>query len=156
MDPKNRKRRRILILALLVVGVMAATGAYAFWTLSGTGSGTAQTGTANDLTVNQTSVVTGLYPGGPAQALSGNFDNPNANAVTVSSVVANVTGTSAGAACGAGNFAIAGSSTIGNGGTVPSGNGQGSWSGLTLQLVNLPVNQDACKNVQVNISYTAS
>lgn len=156
MDPKKRKRRRMLILALLVVGVIAATGAYAFWTLGGTGTGTAQTGTANDITVNQTSTVSGLYPGGPAQGLSGDFDNPNANAVVVSNVVANVTGTSAGAACDSSNFAIAGSSTIGNGGVVPSGTGVGSWSGLTLQLVETGVNQDACKNVTVNIAYTAS
>jgi hypothetical protein len=154
MHPKKR-RRRIAILALLVVGVIAATGAYAFWTLGGSGSGTAQTGTANDVTVNQTSTVSGLYPGGPAQGLSGNFDNPNANAVVVSNVAASVTGTS-NAGCGAGNFAIGGSSTIGGGGVVPSGTGTGSWSGLTLQLLETGVNQDACKNVTVNIAYTAS
>jgi len=156
MDPKNRKRRRMLILALLVVGVIAATGAYAFWTLGGTGSGTAQTGTANDVTVNQTSTVTGLYPGGPAQGLSGNFDNPNANAVVVSNVSAVVTGTSAGASCDSSNFAIGGASAIGGGGVVPSGTGQGSWTGLTLRLLDTGVNQDACKNVTVNITYTAS
>jgi hypothetical protein len=155
MDPKKRKQRRMLILALLVVGVIAATGAYAYWTLGGSGSGTAQTGTANDVTVNQTSTVSGLYPNGPAQGLSGNFDNPNANAVVVSNVSAVVTGTS-NAGCTSADFAIAGASTIGNGGVVASGNGQGSWSGLTLQLIDTGVNQDACKNVTVNIAYTAS
>ena len=48
------------------------------------GNGSGSTGTTNAITVNQTSVVTGLYPGGPAQDLSGDFDNPNPGAVGIS------------------------------------------------------------------------
>ncbi len=64
-----------VLLALVVVG-----GVFAYWTQSGSGSGTAQAGTTVPVTVNQTSPITGLYPGGPAQTLSGNFDNPNPGA----------------------------------------------------------------------------
>jgi len=156
MDPKKRKRRRFLILALLVVGVIAATSAYAFWTSGGSGSGNAATGTTANVTVNQTgAAITGLYPGGAAKPLAGNFDNPNTGPVTISSVTGNVTGTSS-ASCGAANFAITGSSVIGGGGVVPAGTGVGSWNGLSIQMLETGVDQDACKNVTVNIAYTAA
>ena len=155
MQHSKRKRRRLMILALLVVGVIAATGAYAYWTQSGSGSGNASTGTTSSITVNQTSTVTGLFPGGPAQALSGNFDNPNTSPVLVQTVAASVTGTSAGASCGAANYAIAGSPATVNS-SVPSGNGVGSWSGMTLRMVDTGSNQDACKNATVTIAYTSS
>ncbi len=37
--------------------------AFAYWTSSGTGSGTAGTGSTVPVTVNQTTTVTNLYPG---------------------------------------------------------------------------------------------
>ena len=153
MQHKNRKRRRFAILALLVVSVIAATGAYAFWTESGTGTDTAATGTTANITVNQMTNPTGLYPGGPAQTLSGNFDNPNPGPVTVSNVTATVTSTSNGG-CAATNYAIAGAATIG--GPVPSGVGVGSWTGFTIQMVETGLNQNSCKNATVNIAYVAS
>ena len=149
------KKRRFVVVALLLVGAIAAVGGYAFWTQSGSGSGSAAVGTTSSITVNQTSTISGLYPGGPAQALSGNFDNPNTSPVLVSTVAATVTGTSAGAACDASNFAVTGSPTTVNA-SIPSGSGVGAWSGMTLKMLETGVNQDACKSVTVNISYTAS
>ena len=149
------KKRRFVVVALLLVGAIAAVGGYAFWTQSGSGSGSAAVGTTSSITVNQTSTISGLYPGGPAQALSGNFDNPNTSPVLVSTVSATVTGTSAGASCDASNFAITGSPTTVNA-SVPNGTGVGSWSGITVAMLETGVNQDACKNATVNISYSAS
>jgi hypothetical protein len=75
--------------------------------------------------------------------------------VLVSSVAASVIGTSAGGACDATNFATTGSPTTVNA-SVAAGNGVGAWSGMTLKMLETGVNEDACKNVTVNIAYTAS
>ena len=56
------------------------------------------TGNTTGITVNQTSAVTGLYPGGPAAPLSGNFDNPNAGAVHVGTVTVSIASSDNGAA----------------------------------------------------------
>jgi hypothetical protein len=147
---------------LLLVGIVAASGvgtlAYGYWTESGAGTGGATAGTTSALTVNQTNSVTGLYPGGPAKALSGNFDNPNASSVTLSTITAVVSSVSGGAGpgCSSADFAIAGPGTVGGGGVVPNGNGQGSWSGLTIRMVNAATNQDDCKGASPVITYTAS
>lgn len=145
-------KRRVAV-AASVVGLIAAVGAYAYWTQGGTGSGVATAGTTSNITVNQTSTVTGLYPGGPAASLSGNFDNPTSAPVTISSVTGAVTSVSP-AGCATSNFSIDGSTgPISN---TPSGTGVGSWSGLTIALAETAVNQDVCKGAVATVSYTAN
>jgi hypothetical protein len=152
-------RRRILVLVGVVAVLGAAIGAYAYWTQGGTGTGTATAGNTSAITVNQTSSVTGLYPGGPAATLSGNFTNPNSGSVQISSITAVVSsitnGSSDGSkpACTSADFTIGGS--VGTT-TIPAGTGVGSWSGLTVQLLNTNANQDNCKGATANITYTAN
>ncbi|MCU1379842.1 MAG: hypothetical protein JWN29_2825 [Acidimicrobiales bacterium] len=149
---------------LVVAGVtLTASLAYAYWTQDGSGTGSATAGTTTSITVNQTSTVTGLYPGGTPSALSGDFTNPNSNAVTISSVTAAVTAVSPLAGsdfattgkpnCTTGDFAIGGTSGAR---VVPVGTNVGSWSGLTLGLVAGAGNQDNCKGAGVTITYTAN
>lgn len=144
------------ILALLLGGAIVVAGvAYAYWSTTGAGTGQATTGTTSTITVNQTSTVTGLAPGGSAQALAGTFDNPNGGPVYVTSVSATVSGTNK-TGCDASDYTIAGSPAA-VGAQVPAGSGVGSWSGITIAFNNkASVNQDACKGATVNISYTSN
>jgi hypothetical protein len=157
---KHLTKKRVILLALVIVALAIASGvAYAYWTSSGSGTGSATAGTTSDVVVHQTSTVTGLYPGGPTVTLSGNFDNPNSGAVHISSVTATVTGITGGGndsgkpACTAADFTIGGSAA---GSTVPTGNGVGSWTGLTVQMVDGAANQDNCKGASATIAYTAN
>lgn len=155
--PTPRKRRRLAKAAVSLTVLALAAAAYAYWSASGSGAGTATTADpgAQSVVVNQTSAASGLYPGSSV-ALSGDFDNAATNAVHVNAVTASVTGTDK-PGCAAGNYSISGVSTIAGGGMVPSGNGTGGWSGLTLSMVDDPVNdQEACKGATVSISYSAS
>jgi hypothetical protein len=132
--------------------------AFAYWTQGGSGSGGATAGTTSAITVNQTGTPTGLYPGGPAVPLAGTFDNPNAHPVHISSVTVAVTPFSVQTdnskpACTAADFAVGGTSGAN---VVPAGNGVGSWSGLTVRLVDGVANQDNCKNVNITLDYTAN
>lgn len=151
----NTNKKRFTLIAITVAAVLVGGGiAAAYWTNSGSGSGAAGTGSNVAVTVNQTSTVSGLAPGLPAQALSGNFDNPNAGPVFVAAVTATVTGTDQ-PGCGPTDYTIAGTATVGA--QVAAGTGVGAWSGLTIQFNNKPaVNQDACKTAVVTIAYTSS
>lgn len=152
--PSTRSRARKIVAgtAVLVVGGGAA---FAYWTATGTGSGTATTGTVSGVIVNQTSAITGLAPGGTPEGLSGNFDNSNDAAVALTTVTGSVTATSA-TGCLASWYSVTGTGTV-VGGSVPTGTGVGEWNGLSVALVNDPaVNQDACKNATVTITYAAS
>ena len=145
-------RKRTLVLAVLAaVGISVA--AYAYWTGGGSGTGSATTGDVAGLTVNQTSSITGLYPGGDAQTLSGNFDNANDSAVKIGSVTAIVKDTNKDG-CTADDFEIGGAAVVNA--EVPKGTAQGSWTGLTVKMLNRSANQDACQGATVNIEYTAT
>ncbi len=140
--------------AMVLIGGGAA---FAYWT--GGGSGTGAATTANDaagLTAVQTSTVTGMRPGDTAQALSGNFNNPNSSPAYVSTVtvsIASVTPVGAGT-CDATDYTLAGATMTVNA-EVPTGTAKGTWSGATIKFNNKPaVNQDGCKGATVNLSYT--
>lgn len=151
---KRLSKRAWVLVGIVAVAAVSAVGGYAYWTNSGLGSGSAATGTTTGITVNQTSVVAGLYPGSPAQALSGDFDNPNAGPIHVASVSGSVTATSD-PLCDPADFVVSGSPAS-NVQEVPSGVSQGSWSGLTVSMTNTAANQDACKNATLTISYTSA
>lgn len=152
-----KQKKAIAVLATLVAAI-AVIGAYAYWTTSGTGSGSATTGTTVGITVKQTSVNTALYPGATT-GLSGNFDNANASPVYVASVSASVTAFSVQAdlskpACTQADFTITGTALVGA--EVAVASGTGSWSGLSLNMTNAVTNQDNCKSITVPITYTSN
>jgi hypothetical protein len=144
------KTKRAMVLT--AVAVLAIAGAaFAYWTTTGGGDGTASVGTVNAISVTQTSHPANLYPGGDAQALDGYITNDNDSKVKVASVTAKVTGTDKDG-CSADNFVIGGSAPIDA--EITKGADK-SFTGLTLAMKNTGDNQDACKNATVSIKYTA-
>lgn len=155
----SRSLSRKSVAVLGAVALLAAGAAYAYFTQSGSGSGSAATGTTTPITVNQTSVVTGLYPGEPGVELEGTFTNPNAGAVRVATVTAAI-GTIAPVGCAAANYTITDPTYTVNA-NVPAGTGVGSWGGgpgggPVVSMVDTGSNQDVCKNAVVNLTYTSN
>ncbi len=148
------KKKVVAVLTGTAVIVTGAGLAFAYWTNTGSGTGEATTGSNSAIVVNQTTTVSGLAPGLPAQSLAGNFDNANASPVYVAAVTATVTGTDT-VGCGPTDYTIAGTAPVAA--QVPPGNDVGAWTGLTIQFNNKAgVNQDACKNAVVAIAYASS
>jgi hypothetical protein len=153
-------RRTTIIAASLALVVVTSVVAYAWWSASGAGTGSASAAGGTAITVNQLSGASGLYPGGPASTLSGDFNNPNANPVYVNQVTATLTGVSGGAqdlnhpACTTSDFLLGGSAPVFA--SIPSGNHQWFWTGLTIELQETGQDQDNCKNAVVHISYSTS
>lgn len=159
----TRKRKVAAGFAIGLVAGMAGI-ASAYWTQGGSGAGSASTGTTVNVVVNQTSTVSGLYPGGSSQALSGNFSNPNPGSVEVGTVTAVVDpsfsaqGNPGMPACTAADFTISGSAVVDA--EIPAGTNVGSWGSggtLTIAMNDLTTNQDNCKSlVSIPIDYTVS
>jgi hypothetical protein len=154
-------RRRVVPVAIALVALLMFSGvAYAYWSAGGSGTGTAQAaaGTSN-LTVKQTTVLTGMYPGDSAQTISGNFDNPNPGPVYVTTVTASIGSvTKAGGApagtCDATDFTL-GSATATVNAEIPAGLAKGAWTGPTIKFNDKgAANQDACKGATVNLTYS--
>jgi len=148
----TKKTKIAIVAAALVIG--ASGTAYAYWSQLGAGTGGATTGTTVAVVVNQTSTVTGLYPGGPAQALSGNFNNPNSGPVSVGAVSASVTATSV-AGCLTAWYSITGAGAPATQ-VLAAGSATGTWSGLSVSLLNDAANQDLCKTATITVTYAVA
>jgi ABC-type glycerol-3-phosphate transport system substrate-binding protein len=157
---KHKRTKRIAVLALAAGLVVAGGAAFAYWTTGGTGTGSAATGNVAGITINQTSTITGLYPGGPAVALAGDFTNGNSGPVHVNQVTVAVDPAfSAKAdttkpACTAADFTVTQPGLTNA--DIASGTHVGGWSGATVKLLNSATNQDNCKSVTVPFVFTSN
>jgi hypothetical protein len=139
-------KKRVLT-TLSVVGILAiAAVAFAYWTASGTGSGTASVGSDSGVTINNVAFDGDLYPG---HEVTVTFDVVNGSAdakAKVEKVIADVGEGTNGisglpAGCSADDFHFSDVSVdteIDESATVPA---EG-----TLAMDNTSVNQDACKD----------
>ena len=158
---KPRRKKRVVSATL---ALMCVTGvAVAFWTMTGSGTGTASTGDVSALTVNQDVLTGQLGPGLPAIGLSGDFDNPNTESVYVGTLTATITGVTGGGSpdpdgdvdgCAEDDYVLTNASTTVNS-QIAAGTGVGSWSGPEIDFVDeTNENQNACKGATVQLSYT--
>ncbi len=154
----NRKKKVALTAAVLLV--VTGGPAIAYWTVGGTGTGSAATGTSTDVAVVQTTVVAPMFPGDTAQTLSGTFTNNSTGPVYVGTVTASIASVvdATGApvvGCDATDYTLTGAA-MPVGVQVAVGTGQGAWTGATIQFNNKATNQDACKGATVNLAYVVS
>lgn len=153
----NGRRRTVALGAACLL--IAAAGAYAYWTSTGAGTGTATNESYEAITVVQTSTIDGLYPGGSPVTLSGTFNNPNQGKVRVGAVTVDfdspaITGSVGSPACTAADYELGGTATVDA--EINPGSAQGSWTGLTIRMLNSGTNQDACKNATVHLTYSSN
>lgn len=148
------------ITAFAVIGLlMAAGGAYAYWTAGGSGTGSASAANGQTaLTVTQTTVLSAMYPGDSAQVISGKFNNTNSGPIYVGTVTASISsvvkaGGAVAGTCDATDFTLADAVATINA-EVPVGTAVGAWTGPSLKFNNKASNQDQCKGATVNLAYS--
>jgi hypothetical protein len=156
MFTKHRKRSIVgAVAAILII----AAGAAAYWSAGGSGTGSAPTAAGTTpLTVNQTTTLTGMYPGDTAQTITGTFTNTNSGPIRVNTVTASISSVTVGGltavGCDATDYTLVPTATVGA--EIPVGSAQGAWTGITLKFNNKATNQDACKGAVVNLSYAVA
>ena len=160
-----RFNKKIAAMAIVAAGALAAGSAFAYWSTTGTGSGSASTtvGVDDELLITN-SAITDMFPGDASQPVTVTVENEAASqSVYVSDVSAWITTTDA--ECTGDDFLL-------DGAAAPSAEGDAvslSWTAqelaaggsdtiaTTLQFNNDSVNeQDACKGVGVTVHYVAS
>ncbi len=156
---KQFRKRLVLPVAVALVAVIALSGAaYAFWTASGSGTGTGSTAAGVTTLTATSAALNPMYPGDSAQPIVITVHNPSAQAVYVTSVSASVSGTSNGG-CTAADFTVAGSPVAVGAEIAASGNltlSTPTYTPQTIQFNDTGSNQNACKSVTVNLSFSIS
>jgi hypothetical protein len=72
----SRSKKRLTLVGVIIVALLASAGALAYWTTTGSGSASAQAATAQPVTITAGSPTTQLYPGGTAD-VAATISNPN-------------------------------------------------------------------------------
>jgi hypothetical protein len=159
---------------IATVAAMATVGAYAYWTTSGSGTGTATVGTDADNLVLHGLVTDLMYPGGPGRTVSFTVDNPSNFNQSVSNIHLVDVDAYASAAdrtnevnelagCGGPNSATSDFQMADvpvapatDGDIQPNASGQALTATGTLFMNNLDSNQDACKDAFLTLNLTSS
>lgn len=155
MNRVTKKTAGLLIAAAALVLVGGAV--FAYWTNTGTGTGSTTTGTNGAITIVQTDSSVALVPGGPSSTVSGTFDNPNTGPVHVTSVtatLASVTGSVGTPACTVADYQLE-TDTVAVGAQAAEDDTT-TWSGIKIRMLNSATNQDACKNATIHLAYTSN
>ena len=94
-------KKRIAAVALSGAVILGTGGiAAAYFTTSGSGTGSGATGSATALTITQTNTVTGLLPGGPAATIAYSVTNNTTGVQNVGAVTVTVTAVTSGSLVG--------------------------------------------------------
>jgi hypothetical protein len=148
-------KKGLVLLATMVAAVVAAIGAYAYFTDTGTGTGTASVGASSQFTVHG-NVAGNLYPAGPALTVPVTVTNNGAGAQKVGTVTLDsITTTAAGCDTSLNGpnaaFTFANPITINQdlaaGATSTAVNG-------SLQMNDTGVSQDTCQNAPLVLHFT--
>lgn len=156
----SRKKQLGTVFAIVALTAIS-TAAYAYWTAGGSGTGSVAAGGTVGLIPNQTTTLNPMYPGDSPQTISGNFDNSNSGPVRVTSVTASITGVAKAlnappGTCDATDFTLT-NPLMAVGAEVAAGIGVGAFTGAKIQFNNkAAVNQDACQEATVTLSYAIS
>jgi hypothetical protein len=158
------KKRTIIGLIAVVAVVAMAVGAYAYFTTTGSGVGSATVGTSSALTINQVGSVSNLLPNAPAQPIEYSIHNTSAGAqyvgpVTVSFTNADISGPSdtnsgPGTTCTTADFTLV-QPTDTPGDIAPGATYTSSPSGASLRLIDTGANQDGCEGATVVLHFSA-
>ena len=160
------KKRTLVLLGVMVVAIAASIGAYAYWTTSGTGSGTATAGSDAGVTVAG-DPTNGLYPGSNVAVTTVVTNSSLTQAQYVSNlhVTLSIDSTHATAGCLAADFTYkangdAVANTASNPHTSPLNSEIAASGTLSVPgkvfMADTGVNQDACKGATINLAYAVN
>jgi hypothetical protein len=151
---KHSKKRRVLPVAIALVAVIAVSGvAYAWWSSSGNGTGSAGVGTSQALTVSQSGSVTGLVPNGVDHDVTVHVVNPATFSQSLNAVAISVHAATLPSGCEAAWFTVT-NPTI----TPPVVITAGNFTDLVgqIRMTESGTNQDACQGATIDLVFAVS
>lgn len=146
----KKKTAATITAGFLVAGT--AAGAYAYWTTTGSGTGSSSVAASNGvITLHGSFPVSALTPGG-SQTVSFTADNPGTSSLYVGTVTTVVTTSDAG--CLPGDFAVA---PVAQNFQVPAHAVAAALPKTgTITMADTTANQDACKGATITLTLTSN
>ncbi len=151
-------KKRLAVIVVAAVLMLGGGIAYAYWSSTGTGTGSATTGTSVVFTITSTAPTGGLLtPGGPTDSVTFTVINTGTGTQNLSLIKVSVAASGGApwtsvAGCSASDYTV-GTPAITYGQIAPAGTLTGT---VSIQMLNLASNQDACKSATVPLYFVAS
>ncbi len=146
------KKRALIVAAVAVVALVSAIAGYAYWSTTGSGTGTATAGTTVALTLHGT-VPAGIYPGG-SKTVTLTADNTNPGSVRVGTVtLASVSVDAGHVGCVTADFTMP---AVAENVEIANGTGLALPNPGTLSMADTGVSQDLCKGATLTLNLTSN
>lgn len=144
------KKKTAVILTAGVLTVGTAAGAFAYWSTTGSGTGSATNASSNGNVVLHATFAGGLTPGASEQvAFTG--DNGGTSSLYVGTIHSVVT--TSDPTCLAGDFTVA--DVVSNTALAPGASGTALGAG-SITFHDSALNQDGCKGATVTLTLTSN
>jgi len=143
-------RRRLIVLAAVAAAVGLAGGAFAYFTSTGSGTGSATVGSSSNIQLSSPTVGP-LYPGGPDVPVTVTIHNPGSGNEYVATISGTIADGGAGNNCSGSWFTVAPIvfDTDVAGGASPT-------ASTTVTMADSGTNQDACQGATLTINWSSN
>jgi len=150
-------RKKLIAAGISLVAVAGlATGAVAYFTSTGSGTGAATVGTSSDLAISQTNTLGAMYPDAAAQPIDLSINNPGTGTEAVVTVTITIDPTSLPSGCLTSDFAIT-NATVNDTAVTPGAHPYaGTATGASIQMVDTGLNQDACQGANLVLDFASN
>jgi hypothetical protein len=149
--PKFTRKTAVAVVAAAVIAIGGGV-AFAYWSTTGSGTGSATNASSNGSVVLHATFANGLTPGA-SETVTYTADNAGTSSLQVGTITPTVSIDAAHSTCSAADFTIA--PTTSNT-TVPAGaSGVAAGTG-TLAFADTAVNQDGCKGAVVTLTLASN
>jgi hypothetical protein len=154
MRKLNLNKKTTAIVAAGILTVATAGGAYAYWSTTGSGTGTATTASSNGAVVLHAAFANGLTPGA-SEVVTYTADNGGTSSLRVGTITPTVSIDAAHvtAGCLVGDYTIP--VTLSNTTVAAAATGVAAGSG-TLSFADSSINQDGCKGAIVTLTLASN
>ena len=145
------KKRALIVAVVAALALIAAIAGYAYWTTTGSGTGSSTAGTTSAITLHA-SFTTGIFPGG-TKTVSFTADSTNPGNVRVGTVhLASVSFDAGHSGCAAADFTMP---DVVQNFEIPNGTGTALPNNGTLTFADTASNQDACQGATITLNLTS-
>jgi hypothetical protein len=144
---KHLTKKRVVLLAIAGSAAALAAGAFAYFTASGSGTGSATVGSASGIVLSS-GAVSGLFPGGADVPATVTISNPGGGAQHVGTVSGSVADNSG---CLGSWFQV--DSVVYNGTIAAGGSDTAS---TNVRMVDSGTNQDVCQGKAMTVNWSSN
>lgn len=149
---KHLTKKRVLILAAVAAVAAIGTTAFAYFTTTGSGTGSASVGTSSAVTLHGTA-ASALYPG-TSSVVNFTVDNPSTGHQYVATIhLVSVTTDAGHSTCDTSDFTMP-DVTVNQ--DFASGNTQSVTATGTLTMANTTSSQDGCKGAPLTLNLSST